>query len=87
MKLRFHKQFQKALQKLDKRKQEQARKKLHRFREEPYYASLRNHALRGKYLNYRSINISGDLRAIFQLSEDGFTATFVTIGSHSELYR
>ena len=45
---------------------------------------LNNHALKGRYSGFRSINITGDLRAIYkQVQED---VIFATIDSHSNLY-
>lgn len=48
---------------------------------------LNEHSLSGKLLGLRSINISGDYRAIFELLEDGKVAYFITIGTHSNLYK
>jgi len=45
---------------------------------------LNNHSLKGKYLGRRSINITGDLRVIYQKNDDN--VIFVTIDSHSNLY-
>jgi addiction module RelE/StbE family toxin len=46
---------------------------------------LSNHALRGEWLGYRSITITGNIRALYKI-EDKNVARFVTIGSHSQLY-
>jgi len=53
--------------------------------ETPLNPLLNNHPLHGEWLNYRSINITGDIRAIFFV--ENATAIFITIGSHSELYK
>ena len=45
---------------------------------------LRNHALKGKYKNYRSIDITGDVRALYLQKDD--EAIFDNIGTHSQLY-
>ncbi len=45
---------------------------------------LNNHSLQGKWAGYRSINITGDIRAVFR--PEGFFAIFVEIGTHSQLY-
>ncbi len=45
---------------------------------------LHDHALVGKYEGCRSINITGDIRAIYKL--DGKVGIFIAIGTHSELY-
>jgi addiction module RelE/StbE family toxin len=45
---------------------------------------LNNHALHGKWIGYRSINITGDIRALFKV--EGFFVIFLEIGRHSQLY-
>ena len=53
--------------------------------ENPFHSLLNNHALSGKYSGYRSINIGGDLRAIYEpISLD--IAFFIIMGTHPELY-
>ena len=46
--------------------------------------SLNNHKLSGKYADYRSINVTGDIRIAYKRVPDGFY--LVAIGTHSELY-
>lgn len=46
---------------------------------------LNNHSLQGKWSQYRSINITGDVRAVFKM--EGYFAVFVEIGTHSQLYK
>jgi len=86
MKIIFHKQFEKQLKKITNKQKESLQDKLKIFSEDPYNKILNNHGLHGKYKNYRSINVSGDLRAIFKLSEDGETIVFAVLGKHSQLY-
>jgi addiction module RelE/StbE family toxin len=46
---------------------------------------LNNHSLGGEWIGCRSINVTGDLRAVYEeLSNDHFE--FIAIGTHSELY-
>lgn len=47
---------------------------------------LNNHPLIGELRNYRSINITGDWRAIFEEVKGGQIIYFVAIGTHSQLY-
>lgn len=47
--------------------------------------SLNNHKLSGKYAEYRSINITGDIRIAYKRVSDGFY--LFAIGTHSELYK
>ncbi len=84
--IRFHKQFEKQLQKMNKKQKEDVKNKLKKFLEDPYSKELNNHGLQGKYKNYRSINITGDWRAIFKISEDGQEVVFVILGNHNQLY-
>ncbi|MFA5169518.1 MAG: type II toxin-antitoxin system mRNA interferase toxin, RelE/StbE family [Candidatus Paceibacterota bacterium] len=47
---------------------------------------LNNHQLSGKLKNFRSINITGDWRAVFEEINNGKIIYFIAIGSHSKLY-
>ena len=57
MRVRFHINFDKEYKKLQKKEQEKAKERMNLFMENPYNPVLKNHPLKGKYLNYRSINI------------------------------
>lgn len=46
---------------------------------------LNNHSVEKVFIDCRSINITGDYRAIFKKEEDG-SVVFITMGTHSELY-
>lgn len=85
MKIRFHRHFDKQYQKLKKSEQEKARERLILFLENPFNPVLNNHPLKGKFLDYRSINITGDLRAIYKMVGEN-EAIFVAIDIHSHLY-
>lgn len=80
----IQKDFEKDLKKVSSKVQEKFFEKLTLFEKDQFNPILNNHALKGKYLGYRSINITGDLRAIFKISND--KATFATLDSHSNLY-
>ena len=50
-----------------------------------YNPLLNNHMLEGEWIGCRSINVTGDIRAVFEeLSHKH--VEFVAIGTHSELY-
>ena len=86
VKLKFHKEFDKHFRKLRPGEQNRARERIKLFASEPFHQILNNHALKGQYTGYRSINITGDIRAVYRLiSED--TVLFLDIESHSNLYR
>lgn len=85
MKIFFHKRFVKDSKKLDQKIQIAVDNCLKVFCTNPYHIKLNNHPLKGKWQGYRSINISGDIRAVYkEINED--EVIFVAIGSHSELY-
>ena len=81
----YTKNFKKSLKKKDKFIQEKTRKRIRLFREDPFNVLLDNHKLHGEYEGYRSINISGNFRAVFKdLNKDQIV--FSDIGTHPELY-
>jgi len=86
MKYELHKNFIKLYQKLPAKIQKVTKEKISLFVENIYNSELNNHALVGKYLGYRSINITGDYRAIYKIISKN-KIIFVTIGTHSQLYR
>lgn len=85
MKLGFKKSFLKGVRKLNSKQQAQLKKRLDLFKFNPIDPSLKNHSLIGKYQHCSSINISGDIRAIYIIDENKNTI-FIYIGTHSELY-
>jgi addiction module RelE/StbE family toxin len=54
------------------------------FHVEPFHPALRNHPLKGKYAGFRSIDITGDWRALYR--EETERIIFVELGTHKELY-
>lgn len=85
MRIDFHRNFDKRFSKLGPKQKEQFKLALDKFMRDQYDPTLNNHALRGKYSGYRTINVTGDIRAVFILHAKNH-AEFVDIGSHSQLY-
>lgn len=85
MTIYFHKNFEKSYKKLKGADRKKTKDRLGVFINDPFDSQLNNHPLKGKYEDYRSINISGDLRAIYKYINDD-ECVFVEIGTHSELY-
>lgn len=79
------KSFNKQYAKLAKTDRTRFKQRLEIFQANPYDKVLRNHGLRGKYLGYRSIDIRGDLRALYYVEAD-IIYIFAFVGSHSQLY-
>lgn len=85
MKIELHRNFLKAYSKQSKKIQDKFKEKRNLFIKDMFHPLLDNHSLIGEYEGYRSINITGDMRAIFYVKTDG-DVVFINIGSHSELY-
>lgn len=84
MKVSYTKNFIKQAEKLPAKLQAKVYEHIKLFRDNPLHPNLRNHPLKGKYTAYRSINITGDYRALYLQKED--EAVFDKIGTHSQLY-
>jgi addiction module RelE/StbE family toxin len=85
MHIYFHKHFEKMFQKCTPVVQKKFRERIAVFLDDPFSEELRNHALRGKYEGLRSINITGDIRAVYDPT-DAEHVRFVAIGSHAQLH-
>jgi addiction module RelE/StbE family toxin len=81
----FTKDFQKQFKKLDSVKKRKFTDQLRVFQNNPFAPELRNHALKGKYVGFRSIDIAWDLRALYYLKDDT-VVIFAFVGTHSQLY-
>jgi len=78
------KQFDKKFSKFPKKIKDNAIQQFEIFLVDPIDINLNNHKLHGKWSKYRSINITGNIRAIY--IQNGEISRFIDIGSHSELY-
>ncbi len=85
MKAFFHKNFEKKFSKLKISEKKKARERLRLFSKDPFDPVLKNHPLKGKYTDYRSINITGNLRAIYKFLNEN-ECIFVAVDTHSNLY-
>ena len=79
------KNFQKQYRKLPPKIKKRFKERLRLFLLDPTKPQLRVHPLSGKYKGYWSLNISGDIRALFRWENED-TALFTFIGTHTELY-
>ncbi|OGZ42065.1 MAG: hypothetical protein A3C80_03660 [Candidatus Ryanbacteria bacterium RIFCSPHIGHO2_02_FULL_45_43] len=85
MRIIFHASFKKKYKKLPSAIRKKYDEKLHVFIKNPLDPVLNNHALHGKWKEYRSINVTGDFRAVFEILEN--IVYFVDINTHSNLYK
>ncbi len=81
----FTKGFIKQYKKLKPIQKQRFNQRLVLFKQNPYAKELRNHALRGRYVGYRSIDVQGNLRALYYVAGDRIVV-FAIIGTHSQLY-
>ena len=79
------KAFDKQYAKLNLKVKVSFKRRITLFKANPFDIPLRNHALKGKYLGFRSIDISGDVRALYTTKGDTIII-FGFIGTHSQLY-
>ena len=81
----YSKKFKKSYQKLPSKVQEQFKRRQNLFLSEPFGPILNNHPLHEPYAGCRSINVTGDYRAIFY-HETEDVIRFIIIGTHHELF-
>ncbi len=80
----YSRRFMKTFKKCPVTIQIAFRNRLALFLKNPFHDLLNNHALSGHLQGLRSINITGDWRAMFEQSHD--SVCFVDFGTHSQLY-
>ncbi len=85
MVIRYLPKFKAQYKRLPPKQQHQFDDRLRLFVQDPTDVRLRLHPLKGRFGGYWSINVSGDLRALFfRDGED--VVIFALIGTHSQLY-
>jgi addiction module RelE/StbE family toxin len=85
MRVNYQKSFLKALDKLPTAIEEKFYIRLELFLENASHPLLNNHSVDAAYPGCRSINVTGDYRAIFRV--EGNLVIFLHIGTHSQLYK
>ncbi len=85
MQVVFHSIFNKKFKKILPKIQDHFYSRLALFKNNKFDPILNNHSVEKRFPDCRSINITGDYRAIFK-EEKYDVCIFVNIGTHSELY-
>ena len=81
----LHRNFVKSYRKLPAKLRKLVKEKLTLFCKKPFAQELNNHSLSGKYQGRRSINITGDYRAVYKdISRN--EVIFLALETHSHLY-
>lgn len=89
MNIKYSATFKKQYKKAPKKIQEKVKERIILLVQDPANQLLNNHALTGKFRGYRSINITGDWRAIYSIPLDLKSKQeyyFELVGTHSQLY-
>ncbi len=86
MKYILTKKFEKQFSKLSNRQKEKTIGKIEILVSAEVDGSLRKHCLHGKFKGAYSINVTGDIRAVYIKSRKDLIK-FVAIGTHSQLYK
>lgn len=89
MKIEFSRQFRKAVKNLKQSQVRQLKQRLSLFQKQPNHSQLNNHALHGKLKGFYSINITGDIRAVYCIEKSKKSKTVIKfdyLGTHSQLY-
>ena len=84
MRVYYEKRFEKELKALPPKIKGQFYRRLEIFLKDKDDKILNNHGVGINFPNCRSINITGNYRAIFE--DQGDTVTFIALGSHADLY-
>ena len=84
--IKLHKDFEKQLAKLPKKRRDKVVDAIELFLENPTESSLRNHTLIAEWAGYGSISAGGDLRLHFKILS-GDVVYFVAVSTHSQLYK
>lgn len=86
MRIEYSKKFIKDFRRCPNYIKDNFKSRLEIFIVDKNHSLLNNHNLLGELKKYRSINITGDWRAIFEDVNNGEVVYFVAIGTHSQLY-
>jgi len=85
MQVNFSKKFCKLYAKSPEEIRVSFKERLLIFKKDRFDRALNNHQLSGEFSFLRSINITGDWRALF--IDDGEVVNFVILGNHNNLYK
>lgn len=85
MRIEYTKKFLKQYYKLTPKLQMKFEERLKLWLDEPYNPQLHLHMLTGEYAGMYSINITGDIRALYEKINDTYVI-YGFIGTHSQLY-
>jgi mRNA-degrading endonuclease YafQ of YafQ-DinJ toxin-antitoxin module len=86
MKVITDKRYDRSFADLDQEAKHLTKENIELFEIDPYNPSLRNHPLDPPLERYRTISVDDDLKILFRMA-DNYTALFLKIGTHEEIYK
>ena len=86
MSVTYNRTFKKQFQKAPSYIKEAFRERMRHFLGDPFHPLLNTHQLKQEWRDHRSINVTGDWRAIYFPFTDTHIE-FRAIGTHSQLYK
>lgn len=87
MTVRYSKRFKKQFHlRLSPKMRQQFSDRLELFLSNPRHPQLNIHSLSGKHAGCWSMNVSGDIRAIFEYQDGSATVLFLAIGTRAQLH-
>jgi len=85
MTIRYSKKFKKQYDKLSPTLQQKTKDAIRRWTNNPHDETLRLHQLSGKMKRFYSIDITGDIRALYEIADKDIYI-YQMVGTHSQLY-
>jgi addiction module RelE/StbE family toxin len=83
--VQFSKGFDKDFKKLSPKIKQKFWERLQLWQEQPLHPLLNHHVLGGEFAGLHSINVTGDIRAIYD-ERKNVIVIYIMIGTHSQLY-
>jgi addiction module RelE/StbE family toxin len=85
--MRYHQssRFKRCYKKLPNDLKKKTDDRLLLFSTDPFNPLLKDHQLNGEYADYRSINVTGDYRIMYERIDENL-CLLVAVGTHPELY-
>lgn len=86
LRIKFSKTFKRSYKKISDDDKAVFIRVLHKLcNGEPLEAKYKDHALKGKYANYKECHLKPDLLLIYKILENELVLQCINIGSHSKL--
>jgi addiction module RelE/StbE family toxin len=85
MTIRYNKKFKKQYNKLSPKFQQKTKAAIQLWINNPHDETLRLHQLSGKMKRFYSIDITGDIRALYEIVDNDIYI-YQMVGTHSHLY-